>query len=133
MDLNRVTIIGNVSKDPETKTLTTGSKVTRVNVATGYAWKDASSGEKKDKVDFHTVVGWNKLAEHMGKYLKRGSRVYFEGRLDNRSFEGKDGVTKYYTDVVAQRMIMLGKPTKQRVAAAADAETDNGATEEDPF
>lgn len=115
MDLNRVTLIGNISSIPESKKLSTGATVTKTHLATSLAWKDKKSGEFKEKSDFHTVIGWNKLGDRMAQYLKKGDRVYIEGRVDNRSFAGKDGVTKYFTDIVAERMIMLGKSKRVEV------------------
>ncbi|MDP3970522.1 MAG: single-stranded DNA-binding protein [bacterium] len=114
MDLNKVTLIGNVSKNPEQTKIESGAIVTKLNLATNYKWKDTKTGEKKEKADFHTIVAWNKLAENMTKFLKKGDKVYIEGRINNRSFEAKDGTTKYFTDIVAQKMIMLGgKQTKK--------------------
>ena len=108
MDLNRVTLIGNVSSTPEGKTLTSGSVVTKLNVATHYGWKD-KQGERQKKTDFHTVIAWNKLGERMQQYLKKGDRLYIEGRINNHSYEGTDGKTRHVTDIVADNMIMLGK------------------------
>lgn len=119
MDLNRVTLIGNVSQEPEQKSLSTGTSVTKLNVATNYSWKD-KSGEQKDKVDFHTIVGWNKLGDRMTKYLKTGDRVYLEGRIDHQSYKGKDGSTKYHTDIIADKMIMLGKGKKGKAEDGDD-------------
>lgn len=131
MDLNRITILGNVSQAPEQRKLASGATVTTINVATGHSWKDSSSGDKKEKVNFHTVVAWNKLGDTMQKYLKKGDRLYVEGRVDNRSYEGKDGSTKYATDVVAHRMIMLGGKTKTAATIEVEAEETN--QEENPF
>lgn len=115
MDLNRITLIGNISSEPEQKKLTSGTSVTKTHLATSLSWKDSKSGEYKEKSNFHTVIGWNKLGDRMQQYLKKGDRVYIEGRVDNRSFSGKDGVTKYFTDIVAERMIMLGKSKRVEV------------------
>ena len=108
MDLNTVFLIGNVSKQPEVKKFDSGSSVTKLNVATGYAWEEATTKEKKEKVAFHTVIGWNGLGSTMEKYLKKGDKVFIEGRLDYRTYEAGDGTTKYVTDIVASRLIMLG-------------------------
>ncbi len=114
MDLNRVTLIGHLSTEPEQKQTAAGRSVTRTNIATNFVWKD-KSGEQKEKVDFHTIVAWNKLGDRLQQYLKKGDRVYIEGRLDHHSYE-KDGVTKYVTDVIAEKMIMLGKSKREVVA-----------------
>ena len=119
MDLNRVALIGNVSQEPEQKTLGTGSTVTKLNVATNYSWKD-KSGEQKDKVNFHTIVGWNQLGDRMTKYLKTGDRVYLEGRIDHQSYKAKDGSTKCNTDIIADKMIMLGKGKKTKTEDGED-------------
>ena len=115
MDLNRVTLIGNLSTEPEQKQLTTGRSVTRTNLATNFIWKDRKTGEQKEKVDFHSIVAWNTIGERIQKHLKKGDRIYVEGRLDHHSYE-KDGVTKYFTDVIADKLIMLGKAKREVVA-----------------
>jgi len=113
MDLNRAALIGNISQDPEQKSLGSNSTVTKVNLATNYSWKD-KSGEKKDKVNFHTIVAWNTLGERIMKYLKTGDRVYVEGRIDYQTYKAKDGSTKYHTDIIADKLIMLGKAGKKK-------------------
>lgn len=113
MDLNQVSLIGYVSKTPEHKSLDNDTGVTRVHVATNYSWKDAQSGDRKEKVNFHTIIAWNNLANIINKYVKKGDRVYVEGRIDYRNFVSKDGQPKYVTDIVADKMIMLTAP-KQR-------------------
>lgn len=114
MDVNKAIFLGRVATLPEQKTLTSGATITRLNIATNHAWKDSQSGEKKEKVDFHTIIGWNRLGDTMQKYLKKGDRVYVEGRVDNRSYEGGDGKKRYFTDVVAQKLVLLGtKPMTQ--------------------
>ncbi len=115
MDLNRVTLIGNLSTEPEQKQLTTGRSVTRTNLATNFIWKDRKTGEQKEKVDFHSIVAWNTIGERIQRHLKKGDRIYVEGRLDHHSYE-KDGVTKYFTDVIADKLIMLGKAKREVVA-----------------
>jgi len=138
MDLNKVSLIGNVAREPETKTLTSGKSVTKVTLATNQTWKDAKSGEKKSKADFHNVVGWNRLGQNMAKYLKKGDKVYFEGRINNRSWEDKEGKKKYFTDIVANSMIMLGGSGKKeelekRAEKAEIVEETPARDEEMPF
>lgn len=133
MDLNKAVLIGNLTKDPETKELSSGRSVTKVTVATNYNWKDKTSGEKKEKATFHTVIGWNKLAGIMGQYLKKGDKVYFEGRIDNRTWEDKDGKKKYFTDVVATDMIMLGGKSKKAEEQANETKIVEEETGESPF
>jgi single-strand DNA-binding protein len=115
MDLNRVTLIGNLSTEPEQKQLATGRSVTRTNLATNFVWKDRKTGEQKEKVDFHSIVAWNTIGDRIQKHLKKGDRIYVEGRLDHHSYE-KEGVTKYFTDVIADKLIMLGKAKREVVA-----------------
>ncbi|MFA6474800.1 MAG: single-stranded DNA-binding protein [Patescibacteria group bacterium] len=113
MDLNRVSLIGNLAMEPEHKTLPSGASITRTSLATSFAWKDSKTKELKEKTDFHTIIGWNKLGERIHQYLKKGDRIYVEGRLDHHSYEGKDGITKYFTNIIAEQLIMLGKGKRE--------------------
>lgn len=106
MSLNRVQLIGNLTADPEMKQIPGGQVVTSFSIATNYSWTD-SSGQKQQKADFHNVVAWRKLAEICGQYLKKGSKVFVEGKLQTRSWEGEDGVKRYRTEIVIENMIML--------------------------
>ena len=106
MNLNKAMIIGNLTRDPELKTTPNGQNVCSFGVATNLVWTD-QNGEKQKKVEFHNVVTWRKLAEICGQYLKKGSKVYIEGRLQTRDWEGQDGVKRYRTEIVADNMIML--------------------------
>lgn len=112
MDLNRVMILGNVSNDPQSKETSGGKKFTRVSIATAHEF-----GEKK-YTDFHTVVGWQKMAETMAKFLKKGNRVYIEGPLRTRSFVGEDGKKKFFTDILATCLILLDG--KNKIKAKSD-------------
>lgn len=106
MSLNRVQLIGNVTRDPDMKQLPGGQVVTTVGMATNFTWTD-SSGQKQNKAEYHNIVAWRKLGEICGQYLKKGSKVFFEGRIQTREWEGEDGVKRYRTEVVADNMIML--------------------------
>ncbi len=106
MNLNKAMIIGNVVRDPEMRTTPNGQNVTSFSVATNMVWKD-SNGEKQEKVEFHNVVAWRRLAEITDQYLKKGSKVYIEGRLQTRNWDDPSGVKKYRTEIVADNMIML--------------------------
>jgi single-strand DNA-binding protein len=106
MDLNKATIIGRLTADPESRTTPTGQTVVSFSLATNLVWKD-SNGEKKEKTEFHNIVAWRKLAEIISQYLKKGSRIYLEGRLQTRSWEDQNGVKKYRTEIIADNMIML--------------------------
>ena len=107
MDLNKVMLIGRLTRDPEMRTTPSGQNVANFSVATSMRWKD-QSGEQKEKTEFHNIVAWRKLAEIVGQYLKKGKQVYIEGRLETRSWDGDDGKKRYRTEVVADNMIMLG-------------------------
>ena len=110
MDLNKVMIIGRLTRDPEVRTTPTGANVAAFSVATSFNWTD-QSGQKKEQTEFHNVVAWRRLADIVGQYLKKGSQVYIEGRLTTRSWDDKtSGQKKYRTEIVADNMIMLGRP-----------------------
>ncbi|HKK54152.1 MAG TPA: single-stranded DNA-binding protein [Patescibacteria group bacterium] len=106
MDLNKAMIIGNVTRDPETRSTANGQPVTSFSVATNLTWTD-QSGQKQQKAEFHNIVAWRKLAEICGQYLKKGSKVYIEGRLQTSDWTGQDGNKRYKTEIVADNMIML--------------------------
>src|SRR3989344_2311567 len=109
IDLNRAQIIGRLTSDPEVRTTPNGASVTSFGVATNFSWKNAE-GNRQQTVEYHNVVAWRKLAEIAGQYLKKGRRVYVEGRLQTRSWDGKDGSKKYKTEIVADNFIMLDGP-----------------------
>ena len=104
--VNRVTLLGHIVADPELKSTKAGKTVSSFAIATNNEWYDAE-GELKKSADFHRVVAWEHLAELCGKFLKKGSPVYLEGRLTNRSYEGKDSLTHYITEVVATHVTLL--------------------------
>lgn len=104
-------IIGRLTRDPEIRTTPNGANVASFSVATGFTWTD-QQGQKKEQTEFHNVVAWRKLADIIGQYLKKGSQVYIEGRLSTRSWEGQDGKKNYRTEIVADNMIMLGRPNQ---------------------
>ncbi|WP_034295988.1 single-stranded DNA-binding protein [Herbaspirillum sp. RV1423] len=106
--VNKVIIVGNLGRDPETRYMPNGEAVTNVAVATTESWKDKNSGEKKELTEWHRITFYRKLAEIAGQYLKKGSQVYVEGRLQTRKWTDKDGVEKYTTEIIADTMQMLG-------------------------
>ena len=108
MNLNKAMIIGNLTRDPEMRTTPQGSSVTSFSVATTFSWNDAA-GQRQDKTEYHNIVAWRKLAEICSQYLKKGSKVYLEGRLQTRDWEGQDGVKRYRTEIIAENMIMLDR------------------------
>jgi single-strand DNA-binding protein len=105
--VNKVILIGNLGRDPETRYMPDGGAVTNISIATTETWKD-KAGEKQEKTEWHRVAFFGKLAEIAGEYLKKGSQVYVEGRLQTRKWQDKDGADKYTTEIIADRMQMLG-------------------------
>jgi single-strand DNA-binding protein len=106
--VNKVIVVGNLGRDPETRYMPDGGAITNVSVATSFQWTDKASGEKKEETEWHRVVFRGKLAEVAGEYLKKGSQVYVEGRLRTRKWQDKEGQEKYTTEIIADRMQMLG-------------------------
>ncbi len=108
--LNKATLIGNLGKDPEVRAIPSGAKVANFSIATteSYTGKD---GQKVDKTEWHNIVMWRGLAEVAEKYLKKGSQVYVEGRLQTRSWDDQNGQKRYTTEIIADNMVMLGRPT----------------------
>ena len=100
--INKVILIGNLGKDPEVKYMPSGDAVANITLATSETWNDKSSGEKKEKTEWHRVVFFGKLAEIVGQYLKKGSKIYVEGKLQTRKWQGQDGQDRYTTEVVVQ-------------------------------
>lgn len=126
--VNKVIIVGNLGRDPETRYMPDGAAITNVSVATSFQWNDKASGEKKEETEWHRVVFRAKLAEIAGEYLKKGSQVYVEGRLRTRKWQDKEGQDRYTTEIVAERMQMLGS----RAGAGeprAEAPTESKAAE----
>src|SRR5471030_1586420 len=120
--VNKVILIGNLGRDPETRYMPDGGAVTNISVATTDVWKD-KQGEKQEKTEWHRVAYFGKLAEIAGEYLKKGSQVYVEGRLQTRKWQDKEGVDKYSTEIVADRMQMLG--SRQGMGGGADREASS--------
>ena len=107
MDLNKVMLIGRLTRDPELRSTPTGKSVASFSVATSRQWTDAQ-GQKQKQSEFHNIVVWGKLAEIAQQYLRKASQIYLEGRLQTRDWTGQDGVKRYRTEVVADNFIMLG-------------------------
>ncbi len=108
--VNKVILIGNLGKDPEVRRLENGSMVATFSIATSEVYTDKVSGEKKEITDWHDVVVWRRLAEITEKYVKKGYKVYVEGRLKKRSWQDKEGITRYTTEVIADTMNILSRP-----------------------
>ena len=106
--VNKVIIVGNLGRDPETRYLPSGEAVTNVSIATTDTWKDKATGEKKEATEWHRVAFFGRLAEIAGEYLKKGSQVYVEGSLRTRKWQDKEGKDRYTTEIRADTMQMLG-------------------------
>jgi single-strand DNA-binding protein len=111
---NRADIIGNVTRDPEMRTTTSGQKVLSLGVATNDRWKDKNTGEMKEKSEFHNVVVWGELAEEVSRHVHKGNRVFVSGRVQTRSWETQAGAKRYTTEVIAETFSLLG--TRSRIA-----------------
>jgi single-strand DNA-binding protein len=122
LSLNRAQIIGNLTRDPELRYTPNGQAVASFAVATNRAYMDAS-GEKKESVEFHDIVTWGKLAEICQQLLSKGRKVYIEGRLQTRSWEGQDGVKRQKTEIVAENMLVLDKPKEWATGGAPMAQS----------
>ncbi|BBB69210.1 single-stranded DNA-binding protein [Undibacterium sp. YM2] len=122
--VNKVIIVGNLGRDPETRYMPSGDAMTSITVATTDSWKDKSSGEKKEQTEWHRITFFGKLAEIAGQYLKKGSQVYVEGSLRTRKYTDKDGVEKYATDIKADSMQMLG--SRQGMGGGAGMDDGGG-------
>ncbi|MCH2558027.1 MAG: single-stranded DNA-binding protein [Alcanivorax sp.] len=105
--VNKVILIGNLGADPETRFMPSGGAVTNIRLATSETWKDRQSGQMQERTEWHRVVFFNKLGEIAGEYLKKGSKVYVEGAIRTRKWQGQDGQDRYTTEIVANEMQML--------------------------
>ncbi len=106
--INKVILVGNLGNDPETRYMPNGNAVTNITIATSDSWKDKQSGEQQERTEWHRVVFFNRLAEIVGEYLRKGSQVYVEGRLQTRKWQDNNGNDRYTTEIVANEMQMLG-------------------------
>ena len=140
MNLNKVLLIGNLTRDPESRSTTTGQTVTTFSIATNRMWTD-QQGQKQQKAEFHNIVAWGKLGEICSQYLKKGSLIFAEGRLETRSWDGQDGVKRYKTEIVLENMQMGPKsqgaggsyaPAKPQ-ADEPEIDEDEIAVEDIPF
>jgi single-strand DNA-binding protein len=106
--VNKVIVVGNLGKDPETRYSPNGGAICNVRIATTRNWKDKATGEKKEETEWHSVVFYDRLAEIAGEYLKKGRSVYVEGRLKTRKWQDKEGQDRYTTEIIAAEMQLLG-------------------------
>lgn len=132
--VNKVILLGNLGKDPEVRRLDDGRGVANFSLATSETYKN-KSGEKVTNTEWHNIVLWSPLADIAENYLKKGSQVYIEGKISNRSYEDKDGVKKYVSEVVGREITLLGRPPEQQENAQNNpSENTNNSDEDDlPF
>jgi single-strand DNA-binding protein len=116
--VNKVILIGRLGSDPELRYIPNGDAVANFRIATNRVWKDRE-GNQQEKTEWHRIVAWRKLAERCGEYLKKGSHVYIEGRLETRSWEDKNGNKRYVTEIIANRMQMLAAKGEVRATEQA--------------
>lgn len=115
--VNKVILIGNLGADPEVRHLQNGTPVANIRLATSETYKDRQTGERREQTEWHNVVLWRGLAEITEKYLRKGSKVYIEGKLRTRQWQDKDGQTRYTTEIVADEMTMLDRANNENAAA----------------
>jgi single-strand DNA-binding protein len=118
--LNKVILIGNLGADPDVRYMPNGAAVTNISVATSRRWKDKQTGEKKEETEWHRVIFFNRLAEVAGEYLKKGARIYIEGRIRTRKWQAQDGSDRWTTEIVAEEMHMLDRAGGDSGAARAE-------------
>jgi single-strand DNA-binding protein len=125
--VNKVIIVGNLGKDPETRYMPSGSAVTNLRIATTEAWKDKQSGDQQERTEWHAVAMFGRLAEIAAEYLRKGSQVYIEGKLRTRKWQDKEGKDRYTTEIVADEMQMLGSKGGGGASAGAGGGAAMGA------
>jgi len=111
MNVNKVMLLGRLTNDPEIKTTPAGVVVAKFSIATSEKYKD-QAGAMQEKTEFHNIVAWAKLADVIGQYCKKGNRVYIEGKLTTRNWEGQDGIKRYATEIVARELVIIDFPPK---------------------
>jgi single-strand DNA-binding protein len=130
MNLNKVFVIGNLTRDPESRTLPSGQMVSNFGLATNRVWFDANTKEKKQQVEFHNIVAFGKLAEICNQYLKKGTMAMIEGRIQTRSWQDQAGTTKYRTEIIAEKMQMGPRTSGGAQSAPRDAQESSAPVEQ---
>ncbi|MBI2038130.1 MAG: single-stranded DNA-binding protein [Candidatus Magasanikbacteria bacterium] len=131
MDLNKAMIIGRLTRDPELRNTPNGKAVATIGLATNRVWIDGN-GQKQKQTEFHNVVMWGKLAEICSQYLRKGGKMYVEGRLQTREWTGQDGVKRYRTEIVGENMIMLDSKSAGTTSAPSSGPSDTAFGSEAP-
>lgn len=129
--VNKVIILGNLGQDPESRAMASGDMVCNVSIATSEQWKDKQTGERQEKTEWHRVIFFKRLAEIAGEYLKKGSKVYVEGRLQTRKWQNKEGVDMYTTEIVANELQMLDSKPSSGEPAQQNTQQSGAASHED--
>jgi len=130
MNLNKVFVIGNLTRDPESRTLPSGQMVSNFGLATNRVWFDANTKEKKQQVEFHNIVAFGKLAEICNQYLKKGTMAMIEGRIQTRSWQDQSGTTKYRTEIIAEKMQMGPRTSGSTQSAPKDTQESSAPIEQ---
>ena len=128
--INKVIVVGNLGADPDSRTMPSGNAVTNISVATSESWNDKETGEKQEKTEWHRVVFFGRLAEIDSDYLKKGSQVYVEGKLQTRKWEDKEGNERWTTEIVANQMQMLGERMSQGTSNQGNVTKQNTSSNE---
>lgn len=128
--VNKVILLGNVGADPDVRYSASGNAITKIRVATSDQWKDKQSGEMQERVEWHRITFFGRLAEVAGEYLKKGSQVYIEGRLQTSQYE-KEGQTHYSTDIIASEMQMLGGKSERTQGGSGSPRQGDGTKDDD--
>lgn len=127
--VNKVILVGNLGKDPEVRYSPNGQAVANCTIATSESWKDKTTGDKQERTEWHRIVFFGRLAEIAGEYLKKGSQIYVEGRLQTRKWQDKDGKDRYTTEIVANEMQMLGSRSGAGIPSEPPQEAGAGGYE----
>lgn len=130
--VNKAIIIGNCTIDPDVKYTAGGSAIVNISVATNETWKDKNTGETQERAEFHRIVIFGKLAEIAAQYLKKGSQVYFEGRIQTRKWQGQDGQDRYTTEIVANEMQLLGSRGDSDMQSGQDKQRERPPAQPQP-
>lgn len=130
--VNKIIVLGNLGKDPEIRHFADGKQVTNVTIATSHAWKDKSTGDKKEETEWHRVSFFGRLAEIAGEYLQKGSSVYVEGRIKTRKYE-KDGIERYSTEIIAESMQLINSKNEQKQTDRKESKSVGDLDDDIPF
>lgn len=123
--VNKVILIGTLGNDPETKYMPNGDAVTTISIATNESWKDKQTGQQQERTEWHRIVAFRRLAEIMGEYLRKGSQVYIEGKLQTRKWQAQDGTDRYTTEIIANDMQMLGRRSQSDDSTTYNQQPEN--------